>query len=100
MGKNIQADPAQMKTAAQKLSELAQTYSNYGKQLMQDASTMGDAWQGEDNQSFVAQITGFTEELEAMSKKLITASETLTQQANNYEQRQDAITTSAKSLAN
>ena len=100
MGKNIQADPAQMKTVASQIAELSQTYSNYAKQLMQDASTMGDAWQGEDNQAFVAQITGFTEELELMARKLQTGSETLTQQATNYEQRQDAITSGVKSLAN
>ena len=100
MGKSIQADPAQMKTVAGQLEELSQRYSGYAKELMQAASTMGDAWQGEDNQAFVTQITGFTEELELMSKKLMTGSEALRTQASNYEQRQDAITSAAKSLAN
>ena len=100
MGKTIQADPAQMKNVAGQLEELSQTYSNYAKQLMQDANTMGDAWQGEDNQAFVAQITGFTEELDLMARKLMTGSEALKTQATNYEQRQDAITSAAKSLAN
>lgn len=100
MGKNIQVDPSKLDTTSAKLEELSTTYSSIAKQLMMDATTMGDAWQGEDNQAFCNQIKGFTEELEQMAKKLKSASETLKQQSTNYKNRQDAITSAVKNLAN
>lgn len=68
MGKNIQVDPSKIDAAASKLSELATTYDSIAKQLMSDATTMGEAWQGEDNVAFCNQIKGFTEELSQMVK--------------------------------
>ncbi len=53
MGKNIQVDPSKIDAAASKLSELATTYDSIAKQLMSDATTMGEAWQGEDNVAFL-----------------------------------------------
>lgn len=100
MGKNIQADPSKMDSTATKLAELSTTYDSIAKQMMADATTMGEAWQGEDNMAFCNQIKGFTEELSQMAKKLKNGSETLTQQSTNYKQRQDAITSSVKNLAN
>ena len=100
MGKNIQVDPSKIDAAASKLSELATTYDSIAKQLMSDATTMGEAWQGEDNVAFCNQIKGFTEELSQMVKKLQSGSETLSQQSSNYKQRQDAIASSVKNLTN
>ena len=96
MGKNIQVDPSKIDSASAKLDELSTTYDSIAKQLMMDATTMGDAWQGEDNQAFCNQIKGFTEEL----SQLKSASETLRQQSTNYKNRQDAITSAVKNLAN
>ncbi len=100
MGKNIQVDPSKLDSAASKLAELSSSYDTIAKQLMSDATTMGDAWQGEDNVAFCNQIKGFTEELSQMAQKLKSASETLAQQSSNYKQRQDAITAAVKNLAN
>lgn len=100
MGKNIQVDPAKMDFTAAKLDELSTTYDSIAKQMMSDATTMGEAWQGEDNIAFCNQIKGFTEELSQMAKKLKNGAETLRQQSTNYKQRQDAITSSVKNLAN
>ena len=100
MGKNIQVDPSKIDAAASKLSELATTYDSIAKQLMSDATTMGEAWQGEDNVAFCNQMKGFTEELSQMVKKLQSGSETLSQQSSNYKQRQDAIASSVKNLTN
>lgn len=100
MGKNIQVDPAQIDSVASKLAEFSNTYDTIAKQMMSDATTMGEAWQGEDNVAFCNQIKGFTEELSQMAKKLKSGSETLTQQSTNYKQRQDAITSAVKNLKN
>lgn len=100
MGKNIQVDPSKLDQASAKLAELSGTYDSIAKQLMSEATAMGEAWQGEDNVAFCTQIKGFTEELAQMAKKLQKGSETLKQQSTNYKQRQDAITAEVKTLAN
>ncbi len=100
MVKTIVTEPTRLDQAASALSELSGTYAGIAKQLMNEASTMGEAWQGEDNQAFVAQITGFSEELDAMAKKLESGAQTLTQQSSNYKLRQSAIISAVKTLAN
>ncbi len=100
MSYNIGVDPTKLDQAAASFAELSSTYSGIAKQLMNDATIMGEAWQGEDNLAFVTQVSGFTEELDAMARKLNTASEALTQQSTNYKNRQDAITTAARTLVN
>ncbi len=101
MGKKIQVDSfSDMANAAKKLKSLSVTYDQIAQQLMQDASTMGAAWEGADNQAFVQQITGFTQELKDMSKKLDVCSQALDKQRENYVARQDANITQVKKLVN
>lgn len=86
--------------ASQKLLSLSQTYTEIYTQLMQSASTMGTAWEGADNQAFVEQITGFTEELKSMADKLSVSSEALHKEKQNYVERMDGNITNVKKLAN
>ena len=67
---------------------------------MEKATTMGNAWAGEDNQAYVNQIKGFTEELDNMASKLNTVSMTLSEQGTNYSNRQDANIEDARKLQN
>ncbi len=78
----------EMEKASKKLHEISETYTRIYTQLMQEAQTMGAAWEGADNLAFVERITGFTEELQAMAGKLLHASEVLELQKQNYEARQ------------
>ena len=96
----FQVEAQQLVTASGKLAEYANQYRQYAKQLFDAASTMGAAWEGEDNKSFVTQINGLTDDLENMAKKMDNASQTLKQQATNYQQKQDANTSGVKSLKN
>ncbi len=86
--------------ASQKLLSLSQTYTEIYTQLMQSASTMGTAWEGADNQAFVEQITGFTEELKSMADKLSVSSEALHKEKQNYVERMDGNIANVKKLAN
>ena len=86
--------------ASQKLLSLSQTYTEIYTQLMQSASTMGTAWEGADNQAFVEQITGFTEELKSMADKLSVSSEALHKEKQNYVERMDGNIGNVKKLAN
>lgn len=101
MGKDINVQSfSDMANAAQKLNSLSEEYSQISKQLMQKAEQMGEAWQGADNQAFVQQISGFTQELDMMATQLKTDSDTLTKQKQNYEQRQDDNISQVSKLAN
>lgn len=101
MGKQISvASFDDMAKASQKLQSLSETYTEIYTQLMQEASTMGTAWEGADNLAFVEQINGFTEELKEMAAKLSVASQTLEKQRANYVARQENNITQVKKLVN
>lgn len=86
--------------ASQKMQSLSETYTEIYTQLMQSASTMGTAWEGADNQAFVEQISGFTEELKSMADKLALASDSLHKEKQNYVDRMDGNIASVKKLTN
>ena len=100
MGKKIRVTPQELELASSKLGTLAESYNGIYTNLMQAASTMGEAWEGQDNLDFVNQITGFTKELDAMAAKLETASRALKQQKDNYVTVQDANSMNVKKLKN
>ena len=101
MGKTISvASFEDMAKASQKLQTLSESYTEIYTQLMQEANTLGTAWEGADNLAFVEQINGFTEELKAMAPKISTASQALAKQRENYIARQDNNITQVKKLVN
>ena len=100
MGKKIRVTPEELETASQKLSGYSETYTEIYTQLLQEAGTMGEAWEGEDNLAFVDQINGLLEELKSMAQKLMTGSEALHQQKTNYVQRQEANIAQVRKLSN
>ncbi len=101
MGKNINVESFdEMAKASKKLQEISDSYTSISKQLMQEASTMGTAWEGADNLAFVEKITGFTEELQAMAAALSNASQIIEQQRVNYVNRQDDNISAVGKLAN
>ncbi len=101
MGKIISvASFEDMAQAAKKLQTLSDAYTEIYTQLLQEANTMGSAWEGADNLAFVERINGFTEELKAMAAKLSNASQALDKQRANYVARQDNNITQVKKLIN
>jgi len=100
MGKKIRVTPEELNKAREKLVEISGNYEEIYKQLLQQANTMSEAWEGADNLAFVDQINGFCQELIAMAKKISDAAITLDQQKNNYLNRQDTNITQVRKLAN
>lgn len=88
-GKKIRVTPSELMAVSNKLSSIAENYTSIYTQLMQQAQSMGAAWEGADNLAFVEQITGFCEELKSMADKINSASSALQTQAQNYENRQN-----------
>ena len=63
MGKIIRVTPEQLEAASKKLHEYAISYTEIYSRLLQQAETMGEAWQGADNLAYVEQINGFCDNL-------------------------------------
>lgn len=93
-------DPPELHKASQKFSQLATDYSTIHNRLINTASTMGEAWKAADNLAFVEQITGFCDDLKAMTEHLEQAAQTLEQQAINYENQRDNNISGVKRLKN
>ena len=100
MGEVIKVDPKKLLEAADKMEGSASKYEKIGKSLMERATRMGEAWQGEDNQAYVNQIKGFTDDLESMVKKLRRVVAALQAQAKNYNDTQKNNIDNAKKLNN
>ena len=93
-------DPPELHKASQKFTQLAGEYMDVHNRLINTASTMGDAWKAADNLAFVEQITGFCDDLKAMTDHLEQAAKALEQQALNYEITRDNNIAGVKQLAN
>ena len=92
MGKSIQVEPQQLRDAATKVSGYADTFEEIYKSLLQQVSTMGEAYQSSDNEAFVQKINGVATKLNQMVEKLRSGRDNLNTQAKNYEdRRQDNI---------
>lgn len=100
MGEIIRVEPEKIRSAAEEIKSSASKYDKIAKELMENATQMGEAWKGTDNQTYVNQIKGFVEDLENMVKKLNQVSDTLEQQAQNYIKRQEANVENAQRLQN
>lgn len=97
---NFTVTTGELGKASKKLEELSTSYEQVYKKLIQQAETMGKAYEAPDNLDFVAQIKGFCEELAAMATKLKTGSETLNTQKTNYETQSQNNSAAVKKLTN
>ena len=101
MGKQISVSSfREMERVSKQLQEISVTYTEIYKQLLQEAQTMGAAWEGADNLAFVERISGVTDKLKMMADKLSVASQALDQQRKNYVIRQDDNIEKVKRLVN
>ncbi len=100
MGKSVNVEPERLLEASKVMSDLSTKYSGISKQMMAKADNMGNAWNSEDNKAFVAQIDGFCEDLNQMVRKLESASEMLSLQYQNYDNRKNDNIAQVKKLAN
>lgn len=101
MGKTIKVTSMdEMMRAANRLQAISQNYKNLSTKLMQQAKTMGTAWDGADNLAFVNQINGFSEDMQAMADRLTKAGQTLTKQRANYVSRQETNMVAVRRLVN
>lgn len=100
MGKVISVEPAQLTSTGTKLEDYATAFENIYKELLRQAETMGEAWQGTDNLAYVEQIKGITNKMSVMVQKLKTSGETLKRQAKNYDDKRNDNIAQVQKLSN
>lgn len=98
MGEIINVNPQKMKEYAEKIREKSSEYRNIGRELLDCATNMGEAYKGKDNLEYVKKVEGFTEDIDKMVEKLKLVSDALEEQANNYINNQNANIDAAQQL--
>ena len=96
----IKVNPKALSDASERISESSKKYKKISKLLLDRATKMGNAWEGDDNQAFVKQISGLSEDLDNMVKKLDVVSKALDKQGKLYEKTQKGIIDDVKKLKN
>ena len=96
----MKTDTGEMRSASEKLSQLAEDYTTVYTRLLNTASTMGEAWKSPDNLAFVEQINGLLDELKAMAGHIEASAQGLEQQAANYEANVENNIAGVKKLVN
>ena len=91
-------DSDAMRTKSAQLKVHAQQYETIRKQLLQTATSIGNAYQSEDNLAYITRIEQFCVELQNMTDKLLTASNILLEQAAAYDMQEKNNTRRALSL--
>ena len=91
-------DPAVMKEKAGVLTQCAEDYERIGRQLQQEATSMGVAYDTADNRNYVSRIEAFCQELQRMAEKLKNAGITLSEQSQMYTIREEENTSAANRL--
>lgn len=79
---------SKIEEAGNKFKSLSDEYTKIYNELVTTATSLGEAYQGTDNDKFVEKITEFSEKLKAMAGKLKNGGETLILIKKNYKDAQ------------
>ena len=93
-------DFAEMERIAKQLESFSEEYERIANELLTRASTMGTAWEGDDNAAFVAQISGLKDDLKLMASKLDEAGKSVRTQKEQYMNQQSQNIEVVKKLQN
>ncbi|CAM4339242.1 WXG100 family type VII secretion target [Paenibacillus tarimensis] len=100
MSRKIVVEPSKLEAAAAKMEAQAADYERQYKQMYTEVEGMGAAWKGADNQAYVTQIKGFTEDFDNMVKLMKDYVEFLRHSAKTYRDTQTETVNAAKRLTN
>ncbi len=87
-----------LKQKATQLDRHAEDFDSICARLKQAATTMGSAYDSDDNRKFISRVEACCTDLKALSDKLRTASQIITAQANEYDSREASNTAAASRL--
>lgn len=93
-------DTGAMRRVSKELMDLSDEYSAIYNRLIQNATTMGEAYKAPDSLDFENQIKGFEDDLKAMTEHIRLCAQALEQQAKNQEARSEDNSMQVKKLIN
>lgn len=100
MSVKINVDPARLEASASHIEQMYMNYEREYRRLFQDVQTMGNNWQGKDNQAFVQQINGFVKDFVSMRNLMKEYAEFLKASARAYRNTQNERAQQARHLIN
>ena len=100
MSVKINVDPARLEASASHIEQMYMNYEREYRRLFQDVQTMGNNWQGKDNQAFVQQINGFVKDFASMRNLMKEYAEFLKESARAYRNTQNERAQQARHLIN
>lgn len=100
MARVIQVTPSELRNAATKIESLAGDYKSQYDLLYSETGAMATSWNGEDNLAFINQIDGFRDDFAHMYELMNQYVNFLRNSAQNYDDTQQAVISSAKQLTN
>ena len=90
--------PETLRQKARQLESQAEQYDSMRNKLLNTATSMGAAYQSEDNKKYVARITDFCQQMREVSEKMRNGARVLMSQADGYEQTQSRNASDASKL--
>lgn len=91
----IMADPAQMRSYANRVGASATDFKTNYTQMYSVIDSLKNAWTGKDNQAFANKINGYKKDFDAMYQAIESYKDFLNQSAKAYEEAQTEITSAA-----
>lgn len=93
---SVQTDDLRSKASA--LNQHAEEFDTICAKLKAAATSMGTAYESDDNKAYVSNIEAFCVDLKNLSNRLRNASAIITAQADDYDDRESNNTVKAKRL--
>lgn len=100
MATTIKVTPQELQTASSQINTLANEYKSEYEALFQDVEAMRGKWDGQDNQAYTTQVSGFKDDFTNMYNLMIQYSDYLKKTAKAYEDTQTGIKNAASTLTN
>lgn len=87
-----------LRDKAKALNQHAQDFDSITSKLKATATTMGTAYESDDNRKFVSRVEAMCVDLKNLADRLRNASQIITQQAGEYDKREAENTSRANRL--
>lgn len=100
MSGQFSVDPQELANVVRQIRRNAEEYNGIAKRLLETATTMGAAYDSDDNRAFVNQIEGCSNDLTAMVNKLNQIAQIVDTQRNDFETVSEHNATEVKKLQN
>lgn len=100
MGRNIQVEPEQLDSTANRIESLAGEYKTQYENFYTETDAMSSSFSGNAYTAFVDQVGGFKDDFKKMYELMLAYADFLRKAAKAYRDTQEAAVQQARKLAN